>query len=277
MELTQLFYFYKVAKLEHISNAAREINIAQPALTKSIHKLEEELGVTLFDHIGRNIKLTEWGKWLLSKIESPLVSILDITNQIERLKNNNHIKICAYVASIFVTDAMLEFKNKYKNVTFSLLQNDNDGSSDIIIQTSNIGYKEKIYLVSGKFYKEKIKSISDIENIPLVTFTSNKELRSNINSLFKRLNITPNISFECENLNSIHNLILSNNGIGFIPEFTSGELKNDLYLINLNELDLERYINIKRVPYGIGNDEIVMKFYDYLVECFKDKRIIRLK
>lgn len=275
MELTQLYYFYRVAKLEHISNAAKEINIAQPALTKSIHKLEEELGVTLFDHIGRNIKLTEWGKWLLSQIENPLTSILDIGNQIEKLKNNKHIKICAKVASIFVTKAMLEFKKKYNEVTFSLLQNDNDGA-DIIIKTSNNGYKEKIYLVSGEYYKDKIKSISDLENIPLVTFTSNKELRSNIDSLLTKLNINPNISFECENLNSIHDLILSNNGIGFIPEFTSGELRKDLYLIDLPEIEVERYIDVKRIPYGIGNEEIVITFYNYLIECFKRKRIITL-
>lgn len=275
MELTQLYYFYRVAKLEHISNAAKEINIAQPALTKSIHKLEEELGVTLFDHIGRNIKLTEWGKWLLSQIENPLTSILDIGNQIEKLKNNKHIKICAKVASIFVTKAMLEFKKKYNEVTFSLLQNDNDGA-DIFIKTSNSGYKEKIYLVSGEYYKDKIKSISDIENIPLVTFTSNKELRSNIDSLLTKLSINPNISFECENLNSIHDLILSNNGIGFIPEFTSGELRKDLYLIDLPEIEVERYIDVKRIPYGIGNEEIVITFYSYLLECFKRKRIITL-
>lgn len=275
MELTQLYYFYRVAKLEHISNAAKEINIAQPALTKSIHKLEEELGVTLFDHIGRNIKLTEWGKWLLSQIENPLTSILDIGNQIEKLKKNKHIKICAKVASIFVTKAMLEFKKKYNEVTFSLLQNDNDGA-DIFIKTSNNGYKEKIYLVSGEYYKDKIKSISDIENIPLVTFTSNKELRSNIDSLLTKLSINPNISFECENLNSIHDLILSNNGIGFIPEFTSGELRKDLYLIDLPEIEVERYIDVKRIPYGIGNEEIVITFYSYLLECFKRKRIITL-
>lgn len=275
MELTQLYYFYRVAKLEHISNAAKEINIAQPALTKSIHKLEEELGVTLFDHIGRNIKLTEWGKWLLSQIENPLISILDIGNQIEKLKNNKHIKICAKVASIFVTKAMLEFKNNHNEVTFSLLQNDNDGA-DIIIKTSNNGYKEKIYLVSGEYYKDKIKSISDLENIPLVTFTSNKELRSNIDSLLTKLSINPNISFECENLNSIHDLILSNNGIGFIPEFTSGELRKDLYLIDLPEIEVERYIDVKRIPYGIGNEEIVITFYNYLIECFKRKRIITL-
>ena len=46
MELTQLYYFYLTAKYEHISRASKEINIAQPALTKQIHNLEDELGVS---------------------------------------------------------------------------------------------------------------------------------------------------------------------------------------------------------------------------------------
>ena len=48
MELTKLRYFYVVAKHGHVTRAAEEIHIAQPALTKAIKLLEEELGVPLF-------------------------------------------------------------------------------------------------------------------------------------------------------------------------------------------------------------------------------------
>ena len=48
MELTQLRYFLKVAELQHITKAANELYIAQPALTQTIHRLESELEVPLF-------------------------------------------------------------------------------------------------------------------------------------------------------------------------------------------------------------------------------------
>ena len=64
MELAKLRYFYTVAKLGHVTRAAEEIHIAQPALTKAVKQLEEELGVALFYKKGRNIYPTVYGEYL---------------------------------------------------------------------------------------------------------------------------------------------------------------------------------------------------------------------
>ncbi len=48
MEITQLKYFYQTAVEQHVTSAAEKLHIAQPALTSSIHKLEDDLGVQLF-------------------------------------------------------------------------------------------------------------------------------------------------------------------------------------------------------------------------------------
>lgn len=66
MLLSQLEYFRVVAKHEHISHAAEELRIAQPALSTTIGKLEKELGVPLFNRIGRNIELNDAGRRLLA-------------------------------------------------------------------------------------------------------------------------------------------------------------------------------------------------------------------
>ena len=60
MELQQLRYFDEVARTQHVTNSAKKLNVAQPALTQSIRRLERELGVTLFERVGRNVRLT-WG------------------------------------------------------------------------------------------------------------------------------------------------------------------------------------------------------------------------
>ena len=274
MELTQLYYFYKVAQLEHITKASAEINIAQPALTKSIHKLEDELGVTLFSHCGRNIKLTPWGIWLYEKINDPLNSILNIKNEINILKNNKHIKIGALAASTFVTNAILEFKKNNPDVTFTLPQN-NDDDCDILVESANDGYFEKIFIGSGSLYKDKIKKSSDLKNMPIITFTHFKELRDSIDLFFTNINIKPNIAFECDNLNILHELILNNNGVGFIPEFTSGDIYNDLFLTRLNDYELSRYIKVSKNMFGLNNSDVVNSFYDYLNDCFKNKKILK--
>ena len=63
MELTQLRYFAAVAELQHVTRAAERMHVAQPAITKSIHRLEDELGVPLIASRGRNIVLTDYG-WI---------------------------------------------------------------------------------------------------------------------------------------------------------------------------------------------------------------------
>ena len=65
MNLQQLEYFRVVATLEHITKAANVLHIAQPALSKIIKTLERELGLQLFDRVGKNIVLNENGKILL--------------------------------------------------------------------------------------------------------------------------------------------------------------------------------------------------------------------
>lgn len=61
MNLAQLYYFKKLAELEHYTQAAKELYISQPALSDAIHSLENELGVPLFQRVGRNVRLTKYG------------------------------------------------------------------------------------------------------------------------------------------------------------------------------------------------------------------------
>ncbi len=62
MNLSQLYYFNKLAELEHYTKAAKELYITQPALSDAIHSLEHELGIPLFQKSGRNVKLTRYGR-----------------------------------------------------------------------------------------------------------------------------------------------------------------------------------------------------------------------
>lgn len=67
MELRHLIYFEAVARHQHVSRAAVELSIAQPAITKQIHDLERELASgPLFERVGRNLRLTEAGRALLT-------------------------------------------------------------------------------------------------------------------------------------------------------------------------------------------------------------------
>ena len=78
MDLRVLKYFLVVATERNISNAAKILFVSQPALSKQLKELEEELGVILFKRGNRNITLTEDGVYFLSKTKE-ILSLVDIT------------------------------------------------------------------------------------------------------------------------------------------------------------------------------------------------------
>ena len=69
MTLNQLLYFRTVAAHQHFRQAAAELNISQPSLSRSIASLEEELNIILFERQGRNVRLTKYGRIFLEHAE----------------------------------------------------------------------------------------------------------------------------------------------------------------------------------------------------------------
>lgn len=72
MNLSQLYYFRKLAELQHYTKAAKELFITQPTLSGSISSLEQELGVSLFQKAGRNVELTKYGSEFLTYVTASL-------------------------------------------------------------------------------------------------------------------------------------------------------------------------------------------------------------
>ena len=73
MNYNYLRYFSVLAQLEHYTLAAARLGISQPSLSAAIHHLEEELGdVQLFEKVGRNIRLTEEGRYFQEKVDAAL-------------------------------------------------------------------------------------------------------------------------------------------------------------------------------------------------------------
>ena len=72
MNLSQLKYFVTLARLEHYTKAAEELEISQPSLSYAMTMLEQELGTKLFQKKGRNIVLTKYGKFFLDYVEQSL-------------------------------------------------------------------------------------------------------------------------------------------------------------------------------------------------------------
>ena len=111
MQLHQLEQFCAVARTEHMSQAAEALHISQPSLSLNIIRLEEELGVKLFDRVGRNIKLNKYGHAFLFHVEQALDSLETAKQAVVRIDhqggnkirladailNNTHLLVSAYM------------------------------------------------------------------------------------------------------------------------------------------------------------------------------------
>lgn len=253
MELNQLKYFLEVAKHQHVTKSAEKLHIAQPALTKSIHRLEDELGVPLFCANGRNIILTEYGKFLQDKL-SPIMAQLDaVPKQLQAMAQleNETIHLNVLAASTVVTNAIILYQKQHGNLHFQLMQNSESKLYDIGITTrmpnhaasdnrqSEFVFNEQIYLAVKQSHPLAIKSeISLIEAADegFISLMGSRQFRWICDRFCSHAGFTPNIIFESDNPAAVKNMIAANMGVGFWPEFTWGELNNDdIKLLKITE------------------------------------------
>ncbi len=123
MDLLQLRYFRAVARTEHMSKAAEELYIAQPSLSKTIRRLEKELGVPLFDRQGRSIHLNQFGKAFLEHVEQIFHALEEGQHKVRDMAGLEQGNISLIAASLsFFPDLLHRFQTAHPAVHFQLSQ-----------------------------------------------------------------------------------------------------------------------------------------------------------
>ena len=93
MNYNYLRYFSVLAQLEHYTLASARLEISQPSLSSAIRNLEDELGVKLFEKSGRNIRLTEQGRYFQKKVDAALSELTLATEALVSSRENAPIVI----------------------------------------------------------------------------------------------------------------------------------------------------------------------------------------
>lgn len=119
MELLQLHYFLAVARLEHVTEAARSLHVTQSSLSKTIQRLEEDLGVALFDRVGRKLRLNEFGTSFLHRAERALFELEQGKQELRDLSNPEQgtLELAVTTAST-LPNILREFRKKQPNIQF---------------------------------------------------------------------------------------------------------------------------------------------------------------
>lgn len=290
MEITQIRYFLEVAESEHMTRSAEKLHIAQPALSQSIHRLEKELGVELFAAKGRNIVLTEYGKYLQSQLK-PFIEKIDalpeVLQKMARI-NKDTIHLSVLAASTMITEAIIEYENTHNDINFQLLQNTQSDMSDIEI-TTKMFYQlntdnainqficpEKIFLAvpNNEKYKNLCSvSLEEVADEGFISLLGSKQFRYICDKFCRHAGIQPHIIFESDSPAAVKNMIAANLGIGFWPEFTWGRIDNDkVKLLEITEPKCSRDIVITCGRAQLDNPN-VKEFYDFLKEyCLRQRK-----
>jgi DNA-binding transcriptional LysR family regulator len=113
MDLRHLRTFVAVAELGTVSRAALHLRTAQPALSRQISDLERELGLTLFDRIGRRLFLTGAGEQLLGSCRSLLGSASALGEQAQLLRGGNTGVLKVAASPVQVETVFSTFLHKY--------------------------------------------------------------------------------------------------------------------------------------------------------------------
>ncbi len=119
----QLRVFESVARHSSFTRAAEELHLTQPAVSMQIKQLEENLGVALFDHLGKKIFLTDAGREFFDTSRSISRQLSDAEEYLEDLKGirHGHLNIVvASTANYFATNLLATFIQRHPEITFSL-------------------------------------------------------------------------------------------------------------------------------------------------------------
>lgn len=287
MELTKLRYFYTVAKLGHVTRAAEEIHIAQPALTKAIKQLEEELGVPLFYKKGRNIFPTVYGAYLQAKLEGIFAQMDSIPTELELLKKEERhtVKLNVLAASTAVTDAVISYKKKHPEVFFQLIQNETETDCDISVSINTADFSalpafkkryvmvEKIYLAvpkNSRYASYPQIALKEVKDEGFVNLAGSRLFRAVCDRFCAYAGFKPHNSFESDSPVAVRNIIGASAGVGFWPEYSWGEVSSDVALIPIVEPECQRELVLglheSPLPSAVAPD-----FYEYLVRFLRRK------
>ena len=124
MEIKDMRAFYAIVEEGNISHAAQRLDIAQPALSRQMKRLETQLGVQLFERGSRRIRLTDAGRVLYSRVEHILGMVDGTVREITEIGSG--VAGCIRLGTITTSGALLlpeligEFHRRYPQVTYQI-------------------------------------------------------------------------------------------------------------------------------------------------------------
>lgn len=240
MEIDQLNYFLKVAECQSFTRAAEELGISQPALSRSIQRLEEELGQPVFERKVRSLAMTDAGKLLKIRAKQVLDILADTKAEITDDGQSGVVRIGAIptIAPYFLPDLLRAFSSSHPRAmvqvneatTDQLIKNCSHGEIDLAILALPLAtkhldietlFEEELYLVVPPDHELASKQeicLADTESFPFVLLNEAHCLSENVLSFCRNRSYQPVVVERTSQLATIQELVAVGHGISMVPE-----------------------------------------------------------
>ena len=264
--------FYVVANNKNITKASKELNISQPAISKSIKNLEDSLGGKLFVRTKRGVILTSEGLEFYKYIKQAIEYINNAENKFTDLINLETGCIKIGVSTTLTKEFLLPYLEKFHelypkidiqistNLTSELIPKLRNGLIDLIIlNINNKNYGNDIDIIKCKKiqdcfavnekYKDLINkelSLSELNNYPLILQAKGSNTRDFLDNLANSYNITLKPNIELASYTLVVEFTKIGLGIGYITkDYIKKDLKDKkLFELKIKEKIPNRYIGI---------------------------------
>lgn len=256
MDLLQLKYFQVVARLENVTRAAEELHIAQSSLSKTIARLEESVGVPLFNRRGRRIELNQFGEIFLNRVKRSFSELEQGQRELADLAGleSGSVAVGATTSEL-LPDLFSKYLTHHPHVKIRLLQVTRpleiperlmSGEFDLCVSSLPIDHSEIQCkpLMTEKFFLAvppnhrlagcKSIQLSEIANDSFISLTPESEFRAITNDFCQQAGFAPNIVFESSTPEVIRSLVKTGLGIAFIPAYWWSGSNIDGLAVQLN-------------------------------------------
>lgn len=237
MNNKQLRYFYEVANQQSFSRAAEVLHVAQPAISMSIQKLEQELDLTLFHRSDRKIRLTDEGKRLMHHAKTILKNFADAELEMRELKGLTQgcvrVGIPSMLGSYYFPPILMAFKHRHPSLNLEVIEGGTwelqkmveQGELDLGVIVSEfvpdtlhteLFLREQMLVTVDKnhtFAAQQSVTYEDFFSEELVMFKEGYFHRKVVDRLAKQVGAQPNIGFETNLIPLIKSIVKQGFGI----------------------------------------------------------------
>ncbi|WP_089604916.1 cis,cis-muconate-binding transcription regulator CatM [Acinetobacter piscicola] len=299
MELRHLRYFVTVVEEQSITKAAEKLCMAQPPLSRQIQKLEEELGILLFERGSRPVRTTEAGQFFYQHAVQILTHTAQATSMAKRISSVNKIVRIGYVSSLLyalLPQIIYLFRQNNPEIEVELIECGTKDQIEALKQGKiDLGFgrlrisdpaikrillrEEKLKLAVHKNhhlaeYIDQGIYLSQIINEPIFSYPASQKpnFSTLIQSIFTELGLVPKDMIEVREIHLALGLVSSGEGICIIPESASDiGMKN---LVYIPILDVEAYSPISLSVRNMDQSNYIPSILDCIKNVFEEENMV---